>query len=244
MQTVTVHTTQNIGIDYEVAGLGERIVALLIDYALFVVLAILGLFLISSGSNVLTGGYYIGIGALFVFYDLLCEMLFNGQSVGKRIMKIKVISIDGGRPSFGQYLIRWLFRLVDCTITGYVGGLLCAALSKNVQRIGDMIAGTTLIKTRPRTQMENLVFKPSADDYEPVFKEAIQLNDSDMALINEVIHNYYKTGNTTIVYSLAGKLKEHLNITLPSSMNDMVFLQTLLKDYTHLISFSDSTINS
>ena len=82
----------------------------------------------------------------------------NGQSVGKRILKIKVISLDGSQPSIGQYFIRWLFRLVDFALTAQVGGLICVAVSKNKQRIGDIVAGTTLIKTVPYTQLDHMLF--------------------------------------------------------------------------------------
>lgn len=244
MQTVTIQTTQNIGIDYEIAGLGERILAVLIDYIPFVMLLFAGMFLIAAGGDVVLY-YYISVFALFTFYDLICEMFFNGQSLGKYIMKIRVVSLDGGRPTIGQYLLRWLFRLIDFGITFYLGGLLCAALTKNIQRIGDIVAGTTLIRTQPRTKMEHLIFKPAEDDYQLVFKEAAQLNDKDIALVNEVIHNYYKTGNTEVIYSMAAKLKTHLSITsLPAGMNDMQFLQAIIKDYSHLTALTDLPLNN
>ncbi|RYD86788.1 MAG: RDD family protein [Sphingobacteriales bacterium] len=239
MQTVTIHTTQNIGIDYEIAGLGERILALLIDYAIFFVLFIFCAFFVPSFGSEYAWFIIIPIAVLYTFYDLICEMAFNGQSFGKKIMKIRVISLDGARPSFGQYLIRWLFRLVDFGLTGGVGGLICAAVTKNVQRIGDIVAGTTLIKTQPRTQMEHLVFKPSEDNYQPVFHTAAQLSDKDIALISDVINNYYKTGNTVIVYNMADRLKQLLNITPPEKMNDMTFLQTIIKDYSHIVAQAD-----
>ncbi|MEO6149486.1 MAG: RDD family protein [Mucilaginibacter sp.] len=245
MQTVTIQTTQNIGIDYEVAGLGERVLALLIDYGVFIVAFILGIFLIAlvggmggAGAQVLMLLFF----AMYVFYDLACEMLFNGQSLGKRIMKIRVISLDGARPTFSQYLLRWLFRLVDFAMTANVGALICAACTKNVQRIGDVVAGTTLIKTQPRTQMDHLIFKPSEDDYVPVYKEAIQLSDKDLALINDVINNYYQTGNTVLVYNMADRLKKLLNVTQPEKMNDMLFLQTIVKDYSHIVTVNDLSI--
>src|SRR5476651_2536750 len=175
MQTIRITTSQNIDIDYEVAGLGERILARLIDLGIFVLVLILGLFFASlstlwNESGI--GGVVVIIiyCVLFVFYDLICEVFMNGQSIGKRIMKIKVISIDGRRPTFGQYLLRWLFRIVDFTLT--VGGcaLITAIMSKKCQRLGDIVAGTTLIKTSPRTQIGSLAFSPAYEGYVPVFR--------------------------------------------------------------------------
>lgn len=245
MQTIRVTTTQNIDIDYEVAGVGERIVAYIIDMGLFVAVifaALIGIGISGSikGTNdVLIGFIFIAYAALYVFYDLICETAMNGQSVGKRIMKIKVISLDGSRPRFGQYLMRWLFRIVDFLLSGGVCAVICVAVSDKAQRIGDMVAGTTLIRTSPRTKMNNIAFKPEADNYQPVFAAAANLNEKDIELINEVINNYIKSRNSVLVYNMAQRIKELLGVTPPPEMNDMLFLQTIIKDYSHIIAQAD-----
>jgi len=239
MEIITVHTTQNIDIDYEIGGLGERIVARLIDFGVFLPFLIAGLFLISTHSEYVIGGYFITLLVIYVFYDLVCEAFFNGQSLGKRVMKIRVISLEGARPRFSQYLLRWLFRVVDFTLTFGVGALISAAISDNGQRIGDLVAGTALIKTVPRTKMNNLAFENTADDYQPVFTQASQLSDKDIGLIHEVIGVYMKTGNNVLVYNLADKIRNHLAINLPPNMNSMQFLQTLIKDYSHITANAD-----
>jgi uncharacterized RDD family membrane protein YckC len=122
MQTIKITTSQNIDIDYQVAGLGDRIVARLIDYAIFIGIYFVCIIVFtifigindynSNGTNI---GILIVIGVwlvMCVFYDLLCEIFMNGQSLGKRSMKIKVISLDGARPNVGQYLLRWIFRIM------------------------------------------------------------------------------------------------------------------------------------
>jgi uncharacterized RDD family membrane protein YckC len=244
MQTIRITTSQNIDIDYEVAGLGERILARLIDYAVFIVILIVGF--IFAGvigkidSNVAIIVLIAIYATLYVFYDLACETLMNGQSIGKRVMKIKVISLDGGRPSFSQYLLRWLFRIVDFTLTSGICALITVAVSDKSQRVGDMVAGTSLIKTSPRTLINNLVFSPAPDTYEPVFKEVTLLNDRDITLIHEVISNYFKSGNNMLVYNMAERLKEHLSVTIPAGMNSMQFLQTIIKDYSHITAQMDA----
>ena len=102
MEIITVHTAQNIDIDYEIAGIGERIVARIIDYAIFISFYFIFIFLIigkmPQSALIICA---IIMATIFVFYDLICETLLNGQSVGKRIMKIRVISLNGNRPRFG-----------------------------------------------------------------------------------------------------------------------------------------------
>ena len=246
MQTIKITTSQNIDIDYEVAGLGERILARLIDLAIFFLIYLLGIAIAGLTNWLIDGSLGIIIviiiyAVLFVFYDLIFEIFMNGQSVGKRIMKIKVISLDGGQPRVGQYFMRWLFRIVDFLLTwpGLVA-LIAAAVSEKTQRVGDMVAGTILIRTKPRTQINNIVFMPMYDGYQPVFKEAGQLNDKDIELIHEIIGAYMKSGNNMVVYNMAQRVKEHLNVVPPNGMNDMLFLQTIIKDYNHISAQMDN----
>jgi uncharacterized RDD family membrane protein YckC len=249
MQTIKVKTAQNVDIDYEVAGVGERTLARLIDFGFFLALYLIALivyFLIQKPVGARLAGEVIGIvyAALFVFYDLACETLMNGQSFGKRIMKIKVISLDGGRPRFSQYLLRWLFRLIDFTISFQLCGLLTAAITQKQQRLGDIVAGTTLIKTSPRTKARNLVFKPVENTYQPIFANLNALNDNDITLLQEVIRTYHQTGNQNIVIGAASRVRDLLSVNSPENMNDLKFLQTIIKDYNYNAAATDQLTNN
>jgi len=234
METISVRTTQNIDIEYEIGGLGERILALLLDYGIFLGFAFVGIILLASLPGMGSKIFLILIGVMFVFYDLLCEVFFNGQSLGKRVMKIRVISLNGARPKFSQYLLRWLFRLVDFGITSGICALVTTVMTENGQRVGDLVAGTVLIKTHPRSQMNNIVFVNTGNEYQPTFLQASQLTDKDIGLIHEIIDNYMKTGNNQLVYTMADKMRQLLEVNLPPNMNSMQFLQTIIKDYSYL----------
>jgi uncharacterized RDD family membrane protein YckC len=233
MQTIRITTSQNIDIDYELAGLGERIVASLIDYGMFILVLILCSIATASFNTRDVGMviYLIVYAVLFVFYDLACEVFMNGQSVGKKVMKIRVMSLDGSQPRLGQYILRWLFRIIDFGVTMGAVALVVAAISEKVQRIGDIVAGTILIKTASRTKIEHIAFRPAYDNYQPQFTGVTELSEQDIELINEVINSYIKTGNNVLVYNMALRIKERLGLTPPAEMNDMRFLQAILKDY-------------
>lgn len=241
METVKVNTSQHVDIDYPVAGLGERVAARLIDFGLFLVVFFVFLILFSLMGILNSGGLVISImliiyGAGFVFYDLLCETLMNGQSIGKRLMKIKVISLDGSQATLGQYFIRWIFRIVDFTLTQWLGALICVAVTENKQRIGDIVAGTTLIKTVPRTQFQHIAFHPVVEDYEPVFSNVSAMTDRDIELIHEVLGTYQKTFNHDLIYQMAARVAHHLSVQIPVEMNELDFLQTVIKDYNQITS--------
>ena len=248
MQTVTVHTSQNIDIDYEVASLGDRILARLVDMGIFVLILILAFIVAAinkfrSMDEVMIIVLIVIYASLYVFYDLVCEIFMNGQSVGKRVLKIKVISVDGAQPTIGQYLLRWLFRIVDFSLTSSLCGLISVIVSEKKQRVGDMVAGTTLVKTQPRTREEHIAFRPVFENYEPVYLQVMQLNDRDIELIHEVIRTYMQTGNTTVVYNMAEKVREHLNIAPRQDIDSLQFLQIIIKDYNYAVSASDSSPN-
>ena len=245
METVKIKTAQNIEIDYEVANLGDRILARLLDglvFAAFVGVIVIPILIIDvnifrNDTTTITIVCLI-LGAL-LFYDLICEIFFNGQSVGKKVLKIKVISLDGGNPTVGQYLLRWAFRLVDFTLTSQLGATICVAASEKKQRIGDLVAGTTLIKTHPKTSINQVAFVPPAEDYEIVFAEAAHLKDSEITLIFEVVRNYKANDNYALLQKTAQKIQDHLNITDRKKMDDITFLGALVKDYNHLQSLEN-----
>lgn len=241
MEIVKVTTSQHVEIDYPVAGLGERIAARLIDGAIiggiiFVFVMVMGSMNLFNTNETLVILIIALLVAIFSFYDLVLEIFWNGQSLGKKIMKIKVISLDGGQPRLGQYFMRWLFRIVDFTFTGSLCAFLCVAISEKKQRVGDMVAGTTLIKTVPRTNFGQIAFHPSDEEYKPVFENVYQLSDRDIELVHEVVNTYYRTYNATLVYQMADKIKGILSINIPSGMNELDFLKTIIKDYNEVTS--------
>ena len=244
METVKVNTSQHIDIDYPVAGLGERIAARLIDIGIFIILLVIllftfGLNVLMRSGNTLNFILMITYAVSFVFYDLLCEIFMNGQSIGKRIMKIKVISLDGAQPNIGQYLIRWVFRIVDFTITQWLGALISVAVTENKQRIGDIVAGTTLIKTIPRTELQHIAFHPVEEEYAPVLNGVDQLSDRDIELIHEVLNTFYKTRNYDLIYQVASKVNQIIGTDASAkNLNEVEFLQTVVKDYNQITSRS------
>ncbi|RYU86149.1 RDD family protein [Mucilaginibacter terrigena] len=244
MPTIKITTTQNINIEYDVANFSDRIAARLIDYFLFMIVYSIAITTITlfirdnygSDANETVGIITIVIWlALSVFYDLVCELFMNGQSFGKRSLKIKVISLNGGRPTVGQYLLRWVFRIIDMGISFGSAAVLCVAFTDNKQRIGDIVAGTSVVKTTPSHNFDELVFAPSPEDHEPAFAEVAQLTDRDIVLIHDVIKNFNRTRNSLLVYKLAIKIKKFLNVSYPSNVNEYQFLVMVLNDYNHYV---------
>lgn len=238
MNTVSVHTTQNIELEFDLASLGERLVAWLIDALIFLAYFIAISFFLnfSNLDRFINRNPWLSVFILvpFVFYNLVCDIWLNGQTVGKRVMKVKVISLNGTQASFGQYLLRWLFRLVDIFLSNGLVAFICIAVSEKKQRLGDIVAGTTVIKTEPRTAFQQTLFVPTQETYVVSFPEVVQLRDADVQLIKEVQINVHRSGNTMLAYHMAEKIKQLLSIQ--SGLEPLHFLNVVLADYNHLAS--------
>jgi len=136
-------------------------------------------------------------------------------------------------------VIRYIFRTVDFVLTLGVGAIISVALTENKQRIGDIVAGTTLVKTKSKTTQEDLTYVETEASYEPVFKEVLMLKDEDISLIHEVINMYHKTGNFSLIDNTGNRIKAHLDIEIPQGMGMYKFLQTIIKDYSHISAQAD-----
>jgi len=237
MAVISITTTQNIALEYDLASLGERIVATIVDLVIMGAYLFLITMVLSSSAGAFDNGaawLYVFLFLPVAFYSLLSEQFFNGQTVGKRVMGIKVISLNGNQASFGQYLTRWLFRLVDMWLFGFVLATIMVAVTERHQRIGDLIAGSVLVKTKPRSALQQTLYTPVADtNYTANYPEVINLRDSDMQLVKEVLINVQKTGNTMLALQMMRKIEAVLNIQSKHA-EPVNFLYAILSDYNHL----------
>lgn len=241
MNTISIITSQNIELEFELGSLGDRIIGRILDLLLLaayciVIFAIIGF--AKSGRFINNNPWMavLFIGVPVVFYDLLSEILLNGQSLGKKIMGIKVISLNGGQAGFSQYLIRWLFRTVDFSFSGSLVALIMVAASEKKQRLGDLVAGTVLVKTKPRTQISDTIFQAIQEEYYQVtYPEVINLRDKDIQLIKEILKTVHQSGNLVLAFQAQQKVENVLNIQSRHS-DAKGFLKAVLLDYNYLAS--------
>jgi uncharacterized RDD family membrane protein YckC len=171
MPTIKIQTSQNIELEYELAGIGDRLVAYIIDLLIYAAYGIT-VFLVADALGGINGAGWSPLLLILpiFFYQLLCEIFLNGQSLGKKAKQIKVISLNGNQPNIGQYLIRWIFRIVDDMIGSGVIAILTIALTDKTQRVGDLLAGTTVVRTNPQSTFQDTLFSETQEDYVPQFK--------------------------------------------------------------------------
>ena len=117
MSTVQINTAFNVGLDFEIAPFHKRLFAYLIDFALLAIYLFGMKYLLYELFNLSrekSSGFDILIISLpMLFYSLLTELLLNGQTFGKKLMQIRVISLEGGEPTFGQFILRWITKFFE-----------------------------------------------------------------------------------------------------------------------------------
>jgi uncharacterized RDD family membrane protein YckC len=239
MSNVSITTSQNVDIEYEIANIGDRILALLADYLIisgyFLAMGVLIYFLSRAGINPGFAFYIIVFAAPVFIYDLVCEIFLNGQSLGKRIRRIKVIKLDGSQPSVWDYIIRWIFRLIDVGIFTGAVAIITIAINGKGQRLGDIAAGTTVVRIKQSSGFKDTIFADIEENYKPRFPDAARLDGETAAVIKEVLNSAESIKSKKVFGDLAKKTKKAVEkkLGISSRIEPVQFLTTILKDYNY-----------
>lgn len=228
----TIDTPQNVRIDLPLGSLSGRMGAYMIDgfiklaWMIFWLILLVGAFEI-SGSYIIYFLVFIPV----LLYTFLFERFYNGQTPGKMMMNLQVISVDGSKVSTGQYLIRWLFQIVDFYLLTYLVAIFSIGFGGKGQRLGDLVAGTMVISTKSPTV--SMKFDPNKFDerYEVRYPQAEQLTMKEVQLIREILANT-SDNQFHLVTKLAEKLEQNYNMTKLESSRD--FLRRLISDKAFL----------
>lgn len=238
MKNIEIITTQNVVLQYELAGLKDRAMAFLLDSLViviaFLVLVTLGVAFVRGSDSGAAIVVFILMG-IFMFYSLLFETLNKGQTIGKMALRIQVIKVAGGKITFSDYVARWVFRLIDIYFSmGAIASILVVSSAKG-QRIGDLVANTAVVKTMPRMNLalQDLLALHENKSHTPKYLQARKLHEEDALLIKTTLDRYRKFDNGShkeAIELLTSRIKEVLSIE--SHEGDQIkFLQIVLQDY-------------
>jgi uncharacterized RDD family membrane protein YckC len=257
MSIIQINTAFNIDLEFDIAEFHKRLLAYIIDFILLIIY-------LWSMKSLLYYGFRIdfeanmGLDILIIslpmlLYSLLTELWMNGQTIGKKIMAIRVISLEGGEPTFGQYILRWITKFFEwpflfgyvffssgalfvyAFITGLLGiavVIIIAVTPKN-QRLGDLAAGTVVVNTKTSLTIDDTIFKEvNQTDYKVMFPDVMRLSDRDINTIKGVVTQAGKTSNYEMCNRVAMKVKDVLKIQ--TDLYPDQFLEKLLDDYNYL----------
>lgn len=244
-------TPENVQVSYEVAGLGTRFVAWLVDqlalwlllFLLLVVLLMSGIsfdFVFSDGRNGREDGdrtiyYFFGLFALlwglgsFVYFGC-CELLLRGQTIGKRISDIRVVKADGFQLDAASILVRNVFRVVDHLPPMWI----FPVMSRRAQRTGDMVAGTLVVvdSTTVLSPVRHVLAERSSTEALFRFDQGIlnRLTPTDFQAIESVLDRFSslkEDQQAALLDTYTRQVAKKLRIDLPAVNDQMQFLEDL-----------------
>jgi uncharacterized RDD family membrane protein YckC len=235
MQTINVQTTQNVAIQYPIASVGDRILAYLLDRIILIIYIILWIAIFINFDLEIIWLWIVLLVLPWLFYHLVFEIFMNGQSPGKRVMNIQVVRLDGTQPTIGDYILRWVFSLIDFYVLSGALAVIIIAFGGRGQRLGDIVAGTSVIKLIAQKEITaNEIFITTENTYVPTFPQVAQLESRDIELIQRALEANTHYENIQPVLMVAEKIKSILGIQ--TALQPVEFLYTIVKDYNHLTS--------
>jgi len=236
MAKLKINTTQNVNLDYKIVGIGERILALVIDLFIFFLYFFLLDVIMSITDDLFTDRWTVfGIQSLLLlpimFYSLYMHIIFNGRTVGKMIVKTRVVKVDGTPVHWSNFMIRWILRLVDLWIFMGSISVLTILFSDKRQRLGDAAAGTVVISTKNQVKISHTILEEVEENYQPKFIMVTKLTDKDVRLIKETFLIARRSNDFKTLKALRVKVESVLEVE--SELYDRQFIDTVLKDYNY-----------
>ena len=233
---IHIQTTQNVDLEYEVAGIGYRFISALIDMGILVGYVILALLILGGIDAPLGWAVWALFSLPLLLYPLVCEMTMDGQTFGKKAMKLKVVKVDGAQPSSGDYILRWLLWIIEANpFVGLFGlasiGIISIVSTRYGQRLGDLAAGTTVVRMSSQTEISSTIFQPVGENYTPKWPQVTKLNDRDIAVIRKGFDAMDKGADPTLLTNIAYKVASVLEIDRHQMGTSDHFLKTIISDY-------------
>lgn len=232
MDTIRIDTAQNIAIEQSIASIGERIAATILDM-IFIISYVITVALIA---RVIHYSWMIYLVFLpMAGYSIISELFMNGQSWGKKILKIKVVKIDGTPTTFSSYFLRWVLRLVEILAMFGSLAMIVIIFNRKGQRLGDIAGNTTVIRLR-NNSLKETIYTHIPDNYTVVIPEVYKLSVNDIYTIKEVLELLKSANKNLQTLKLAQKTKEAIERKLNIRYNqDAISLfQTILRDYNFI----------
>jgi len=234
MSNLQINTTQNVSLDYKIVSIGERMLAFFIDLFILYLYSILVQYIGQAIGFIYEDTWTQRglMGLIFLpamCYSLLMHTLFNGRTVGKLLLGMRVVKVDGSPVHWSNYLVRWMLRLVDIWLFLGSIGLLTILFSEKRQRLGDAAAGTVVISTKNKVRVSHTILEEVAENYVPMFTNVTVLTDKDVRLIKDT----FNIARSSKDYKTMKALREKVEgiLASKSELYDAQYLDTVLRDY-------------
>ncbi|APD07811.1 hypothetical protein UJ101_02311 [Flavobacteriaceae bacterium UJ101] len=253
MNDIQITTSQNVAVNFNLGSVGHRVGAYLIDF----IIKCAYMFIVGTAFERYTSdNTEIGIVFLFspvYFYTLLSEILMGGQTIGKKIVGIKVVKLEGYAAGVKEFFLRWVLNdvwlFLSLSIVAYafsgswevwlslfplifIVDFIVMVVSKKNQRIGDILAGTTTVTIRNHTHINQTILENLSEGYQPVYSQVIKLTDGDARIIKEAFKTARNLNDKATLKRLRKRIEDVIEIQ-DQEKTDIQFIATVMRDFNY-----------
>lgn len=242
MEDFTLKTAENVPLRYDIATVGSRSAAFFIDFIIIIIIS-LGLEAViyvseRMGWDILSSYFfafsYIIVATLSWAYFVVNEMIFNGSSIGKRILNLRVIKEDGSPIDLVDSLTRNFIRYVDLFPGTWLVGFVTMMLNDKSKRLGDYAAGTVVVRTRAVSLDKLELAETSYDDVVKTNPRLSLITPEEYQVMRDYLtqqHRIPLDKSYVLARKLAVRMAEKLGIEPPKRMEQRLQLITSCVKY-------------
>ncbi len=235
MRKVSIQTAQNISIHQNLAGTFERILAYFLDILILYSFLFTVIYLFYKTkwiSNMPAWSFMLVMGLPYFLYFPVIQYYNNGQSIGKKIMKIRIVKTDNTHPRLLDFIIRWIFRMIEISLIPGLA-LIFILFTKKKQRLGDIVARTSVVSEKNKLRLSASFLDEIDSNYTPQYKGVVHLKEKDIQIIKEILSQTPNQIKMAVFPELANKLEKIVNTSKPANMKDIHFINQVIKDYEY-----------
>lgn len=247
---IVIETPEKIYFTHQLAEIGTRAAAYLIDIliqiGIIIIMGILGL-LSFFNSRIIDNQGYLAMAIFYLlififqwFYFAFFEIIFNGSTPGKKACKIKVIKYNGERLDIASIVLRNLLRAADSIpfpVFNILGGFI-ALINKKNKRLGDMVSGTLVVVDEDinidEPDFETMFAKNTKGIITKLNKQN-RLSEKDLYILRKILNSRKENEMSAKISAskIVDKLKEKYDLSIFGNKNDFEIIEEIYKAHTY-----------
>jgi hypothetical protein len=158
-------------------------------------------------------------------------MFWDGKIPGKAVLKMRFVKLDGSKPAFSNFLLRWLIRVIDISLVSGAVALVTILLNGKGQRLGDIAANTTVISEKTTVAFLQTILTDIPEGYVSKYPQVTVFSDAEMQKIKQIYTENKFKGNHNIILRLSHRVAKVMEVEMDEM--PMAFLDKIIKDYNY-----------
>lgn len=254
MSDIQITTSQNVAVNFHLGSIGHRVGAYIIDFLIkCAYMFVVGYTIERHFSGDVEDMLFLIFFTPVYFYTLISEIVTGGQTLGKIIVGIKVVKLEGYAAGAKEFFLRWVLNdvwlFLSLSVIAYsftndwevwfmlfpfifMADFIIMVVNNKNQRIGDIFAGTTTVTIRNRTPITQTILENLSEDYQPTYPQVVKLTDGDARIIKEAFKTARSLNDKETLKRLRNRIETVIEVQ-DESKTDIQFITIVMKDFNY-----------